>query len=138
MSTGEPEPLLLDTHALLWWQGGSELLSSRAHRLIDDAPRLFVSAISWWELATMVGDGKIALDRPTQMWVHDLLTAGIVSTAEITPTIAVLAAQLDEFVGDDADRLIYATAQHHQLTLITADPLLTEFARVNGDVVAEW
>ena len=138
MATTEAESLLLDTHALLWWQADSELLSTRARRLIDAAPRLYVSAISLWEVATMVGQGTVALDRPTQMWVHDLLADGIVSSAELTPTIAVAAAQLDEFNGDAADRIIYATAAHHQLALVTKDPILTEYARSNGDATIEW
>ena len=97
------DPLLLDTHVLLWWQAGSDRLSPRARRLIDAAPRLFLSAISVCELATLVGQGRIALDRPTQIWVHDLLADGIVTIAELTPTIAVAAAQLDDFGGDHAE-----------------------------------
>ncbi len=138
MATPEPESLLLDTHALLWWQADSALLSTRARRLIDAAPRLFLSAISLWEAAMMVGGGTIALDRPTQMWVHDLLADGIVTIAELTPPIAVAAAQLEEFNGDVADRIIYATAIHHQLPLVTKDPMLTEYARTNGDATIEW
>lgn len=138
MPTTESDSLLLDTHALLWWQADSDLLSTRARRLIDNAPRLFLSAISLWEVATMVGEGTIALDRPTQMWVHDLLTDGIIAIAELTPPISVAAAQLEEFNGDVADRIIYATAVHHQLALVTKDPVLTEYARANGDATIEW
>jgi len=132
------EPLLLDTHTLLWWQAGSERLSSRARRLIDAAPRLFVSAISIWELAMQVDQGVVALDRPTQIWVHDLLADGIVTIAELTPAIAVAAAHLDEFTGDHADRIIYATAVHNQLTLVTKDDRLADYARANGDATIEW
>ncbi|MEQ1873632.1 MAG: type II toxin-antitoxin system VapC family toxin [Ilumatobacteraceae bacterium] len=138
MPTTEADALLLDTHSLLWWQADSDLLSTRARRLIDAAPRLYLSAISMWEVATMVGEGTIALDRPTQMWVHDLLVDGIVSVAELTPPISVAAAQLEEFNGDVADRIIYATAVHHQLALVTKDPVLTEYARSNGDAAVEW
>lgn len=138
MPTTEPDSLLLDTHALLWWQADSDLLSTRARRLIDNAPRLFLSAISLWEVATMVGEGTIALDRPTQMWVHDLLTDGIIAIAELTPPISVAAAQLEEFNGDVADRMIYATAVHHQLSLVTKDPVMTDYARSNGDATIEW
>ena len=138
MPTTEAESLLLDTHALLWWQAGSDLLSTRARRLIDNAPRLFLSAISLWEVATMVGEGTIALDRPTQMWVHDLLADGIVAIAELTPPISVAAAQLEDFNGDVADRMIYATAVHHQLSLVTKDPVMTNYARSNGDATIEW
>jgi len=138
VATTEPESLLLDTHALLWWQADSDLLSARARRLIDAAPRLFLSAISLWEIATMVGQGTIALDRPTQMWVHDLLADGIITVAELTPTIAVAAAQLDDFQGDHADSIIYATAVHHQLVLVTKDPILADYARSHGDAIIEW
>jgi PIN domain nuclease of toxin-antitoxin system len=132
------EPLLLDTHALLWWQAGSDRLSARARRLIDAAPRLFLSAISVWELAMLVDHGRVALDRPTQIWVHDLLADGIVTIAELTPAIAVAAAQLDEFSGDHADRIIYATAVQNGLPLVTKDDRLTDYARANGDAIIEW
>jgi len=132
------EPLLLDTHALLWWQAGSDRLSARARRAIDTAPRLFLSAISVWELAMLVDQGTVALDRPTQIWVHDLLADGIVTIAELTPAVAVAAAQLDEFTGDHADRIIYATAVQNQLTLVTKDDGLTEYARTHGDATIEW
>ena len=132
------ESLLLDTHTLLWWQAGSDRLSGRARRLIDGAPRLFLSAISVWELATLVDQGTIALDRPTQIWVHDLLSDGIVTLAELTPAIAVAAAQLDDFTGDHADRIIYATAVQNQLTLVTKDERLADYARANGDATIEW
>jgi PIN domain nuclease of toxin-antitoxin system len=132
------ESLLLDTHTLLWWQAGSDRLSGRARRLIDTAPRLFLSAISVWELAMLVDQGTVALDRPTQIWVHDLLTDGIVTVAELTPAIAVAAAQLDEFTGDHADRIIYATAVQNQLTLVAKDERLADYARANGDATIEW
>ncbi len=132
------ESLLLDTHALLWWQAGSDRLSPRARRLIDTAPRLFLSAISLFELAQLVDRGRVALDRPTQIWVHDLLADGIVTIAELTPAIAVAAAQLDEFTGDHADRIIYATAVHNQLTLVTKDDHLADYARAHGDATIEW
>ena len=132
------EPLLLDTHTLLWWQAGSDRLSPRARRLIDAAPRLFFSAISVWELAMLVDQARVALDRPTQIWVHDLLSDGIVTLAELTPAIAVAAAQLDDFTGDHANRIIYATAVQNGLTLVTKDDRLTEYARANGDATIEW
>ena len=132
------DPLLLDTHTLRWWQAGSDRLSARARRLIDGAPRLFVSAISIWELAMLVGQGTVALDRPVQIWVHDLLADGIVTVAELTPAIAVAAAQLDEFTGDHADRILYATAVHNQLSLVTKDNRLADYARTRGDATIEW
>ncbi|MEI7548246.1 MAG: type II toxin-antitoxin system VapC family toxin [Actinomycetota bacterium] len=132
------DSLLLDTHALLWWQAGSDRLSPRARRAIDAAPRLFLSTASVYELATLVGQGRVALDRPTQIWVHDLLSDGIVTLAELTPTIAATAAHLDDFQGDQTDRMIYATAVQNSLPLVSKDPLLADYARSQGDATILW
>ena len=80
----------------------------------------------------------MALDRPTQMWVHDLLADGIVTIAELTPAVAITAAQLEDFTGDLADRIIYATAEHYQLTLVTKDERLGDYARATGTVTIDW
>ena len=41
--------LLLDTHALLWWQTDDPRLSARARAAIaDEANEVFVSAASAW------------------------------------------------------------------------------------------
>jgi len=51
--------LLLDTHALLWFDGGDRRLSARARRALDDeAAELMVSAASDWS-----GAGALAADR---------------------------------------------------------------------------
>jgi PIN domain nuclease of toxin-antitoxin system len=43
--------LLLDTHALYWYEAGAPQLSSRAGRHADSASPLTVSATSIWEMA---------------------------------------------------------------------------------------
>ena len=41
--------ILLDTHALLWWQAGGQRLSVRARREIARSERVLVSPITFWE-----------------------------------------------------------------------------------------
>lgn len=52
--------LLLDTHALIWWFGGSPRLPAKVRSAIDarDDP-VFVSAATAWEIATKVRLGKL-------------------------------------------------------------------------------
>jgi PIN domain nuclease of toxin-antitoxin system len=53
-------PLLLDTHALLWWLLDSPELSGPARAAIADGHRrVLVSAASAWELATKHRLGKL-------------------------------------------------------------------------------
>jgi PIN domain nuclease of toxin-antitoxin system len=103
-----PDTVLLDTHALLWWQAGSGRLSRRALAAIRGAT-CQISPITCWEVATLVTKGRIALDRPVARWVADLV-ATEVEVVDLTPSIAAAAGSLVDFHGDPADRLIYATA----------------------------
>jgi PIN domain nuclease of toxin-antitoxin system len=53
-------PLLLDTHALIWWLAGDARLVARACDAIDtNREQVFVSAASAWEIATKVRLGKL-------------------------------------------------------------------------------
>src|SRR5690349_14871069 len=76
-----------------------------------------ISPITCWEVAMLVEKGRVALDRPLARWVDDLV-ASEVDVAELTPAIAAAAGVLDDFHGDPADRLIYATAAERGLPLI--------------------
>lgn len=51
-------PLLLDTHALLWWLEGSPMLPARARDAIAQHDA-YVSAATGWEVATKVRIGKL-------------------------------------------------------------------------------
>lgn len=53
-------PVLLDTHALIWWLAGDVRLVGRARDAIDrNRAQVFVSAASAWEIATKVRLGKL-------------------------------------------------------------------------------
>ncbi len=131
--------VLLDTHALLWWQAGGERLSRRATRVIDDATTVFVSPLTCWEVATLHRLGRIALDRAPVSWVQDLLRQDRISEAPLTPEAATWAGGLGEvFAGDPVDRLLYATARDLRIPLVSKDDRLHDFAALTGDVHVIW
>lgn len=132
------EPVLLDTHVLLWWQARSDRLSRRARTRLADAATLLISPITCWEVGMLVARGKVSLDRPTAAWVRDVLANDRVELAELTAGTAVTASELDGFHGDPADRLLYATARHHQAALLTKDRLIHRYAKTDPTVLAVW
>lgn len=132
-------PVLLDTHALLWWQAGSERLSTGAMAAIGGAEQVLVSPISCWEVAMLVAKGTIGLDRPVSTWVNDLLgESGPAVEAALSPIIAVRAGTIEGFHGDPADRLIYATAVLGPFPLVTKDRRLRQVAEAEGHVPVVW
>ncbi len=112
--------VLLDTHVVHWWSSEPERLSSKARKAILAADELAVSTISWYELAWMAKNERIVVSIPIRSWLEAI--AEDVRTIGITPAIADTAVVLaSTFLGDPADRIIYATAVEHGWTLLTKD-----------------
>ncbi|HTA04756.1 MAG TPA: type II toxin-antitoxin system VapC family toxin, partial [Solirubrobacteraceae bacterium] len=54
--------LLLDSHALLWWEADDARLSERAREQIEQVNSVaFFSAVSLWELAIKQALGRVRL-----------------------------------------------------------------------------
>ena len=112
--------VLLDTHVLHWWSAEPERLSRVAAEAVSDADEIAVAAVSWFELAWLATNGRIAVTIPVRSWLERL--AEDVRTVPLTPAVAYAAVSLPpSFPGDPADRLIYATALEHGWGLVTKD-----------------
>lgn len=115
--------ILLDTHTLIWLSTGSSRLGKKSKRVIDigyQEGHVAVSAISFWEVAMLVERKRVELSMSATGWRKDLLGAGL-EEVKVGGEIGILAASLENFHGDPADRLITATALEQRAQLITAD-----------------
>lgn len=132
--------VLLDTHAVLWWQAGGRRLSGEAERTIDGATALMISPLTCWEISSLARQGRISLDRQPSAWVDKLLRTSRVTLAPLTSEAAVWAGQLDSatFPGDPIDRLIYACARDLRIPLVTKDEKLRAYAIQAADVDVIW
>ena len=118
--------ILLDTHVLVWLDEANPRLGAGATEQINiafQAGNAMVSAISFWEVSMLVRKGRIRLDMDLAVWRNDFMEQGLIELP-VTGEIGIMAAALEQFHGDPADRLIAATALQHSLTLITADEKL--------------
>lgn len=130
--------ILLDTHVLLWWKADSSRLSRTAAEHLRTASEILLSPVSCWEVAMLIAKGRVKLDRPTRVWVEDVLAPPKVELAELTAAVAVAAAELPEFHGDPADRFIVATAQALRVPLVTKDRLIHAYASDRAELNAVW
>ena len=115
--------ILLDTHALVWLDGGQAELGLSSRRAADEAlrqGRLAVSAISFWEIARLVQRQRVNVRLPVEAWRRNLLSAGLYEV-EIDGRIGVLATELEGLHKDPANRFIVASAIDVGARLMTAD-----------------
>lgn len=123
-------PLLLDTHTLVWLVEGDERLGPVGRELAEVALQtdtLLVSAISFWELAMLSKRRRLILAYPPDPWRRTALRQGVVEVP-VTGDIGVIAAELDGLPGDPADRIITATALVRGCSLLTADERILEWS----------
>lgn len=115
--------LLLDTHALVWLDEGSDRLGADALQAIVEslpAGQLGVATISFWEIAMLIEKNRLTMQTELDVWRSDLLQAGVVEIP-LQGTTAIRAGRLPMFQGDPADRIIVATAIENGATIVTAD-----------------
>jgi PIN domain nuclease of toxin-antitoxin system len=114
--------LLLDTHIWLWnFQDRRRLGRGVANSLQDQENELWLSPLSVWEALTLNYKGRIRIDEDLVTWLAQA-TAGT-REAPLTHEIALVARQLP-LHQDPADRILAATAEVLDLTLVTADQRL--------------
>jgi PIN domain nuclease of toxin-antitoxin system len=114
--------LLLDTHIWLWSLSDPRRIGRRVlGQLKDQDNELWLSPMSTYEALTLHYKGRFEIDGDISEWLTRA-TAGT-REAPLTHEIALVARQLP-LHQDPADRILAATAQVLDLTLVTADARL--------------
>ncbi len=112
--------LLLDTHAVLWWQEDDRRLSAPARRAIATADIVWVSAASGWEVATKAALGRFRAEEPFAVTV----AADDFTELPVTLAHAARLQPLPSHHADPFDRLLVAQATVAGATLLTRDGAL--------------
>ena len=123
---------LLDTHALIWYSVTPQKLSSPALEFIRKREhRIYVSAMTAWEIAIKVRLGKLEQARLLYRdYPRSLAHYGFLELP-FTSVHALAAAELASEHKDPFDRALGAQALSEQLPLITQDALVAELPGVN-------
>ena len=115
--------LLLDTHAVLWWQGDDRRLPKAARAAIATADVVWVSAASGWEVAIKQGLGRLRLAEPFAVTV----AADDFTELPMTLAHAARLATLPPRHRDPFDRMLVAQALIEKATLVSKDRALAAY-----------
>jgi len=120
--------MLLDTCVLLWLAGDPSAISKKATQLMSTVPLgLCISAISAFEIGQKAAAGKLSLSRPVDEWFAGMLQPHALHELPISGLIAARATLLPGIHRDPFDRLLIATAQQHNLGILTPDTTIAKY-----------
>lgn len=124
--------ILLDTHVLLWAISEPNKLSTTVKQYIDVAQQnklLLLSSISLWEIAMLEQKKRIDIRQPLKTFLESIINIQGLAIKDNSIEVAVESNLLaDSFNNDPADRLIVATAQYYNATLLTRDQKILAWA----------
>jgi PIN domain nuclease of toxin-antitoxin system len=117
--------LLLDTNVVLWYFWGSNRVDDAKGLIESGDSQIFVSAVSWWEIAIKVRTGKLRVDlrelrsSAAQHGFQELPINGLYTEALL---------ELPALHKDPFDHMLLAQAITEPMRLITGDALLADYS----------
>ena len=118
--------LLLDTCALIWLLTGERTLPGHI-RLVIEERDVFLSAVSAWEIAIKYAKGTLRLSQPPERLVPAARERYGFQSLPIDEASALHVAKLPRLHADPFDRMLVSQAIVHGLTIVTPDPLVTQY-----------
>jgi len=122
--------MILDTCAVLWLASGNKRLSRSSLREINEAPAVYVSAISGFEIALKAARGKLKLPDSPLDWLEKVVEHHGLAVLPLELNVCIAAAGLPPIHDDPCDRFIIATAKLNDLPVVTADERFEKYGVV--------
>jgi len=126
--------VILDTQ--VWWRYlTAGRMAQATRRRIEQARaggRLQIAAVTLWEMALLVHEGKLRVDGTPARWLQTALARSGTTVAPLDPGAAHEAARLAATLGDPAGCQIVGTAVHLGVPIASHDPGVLACARGLG------
>jgi len=116
---------LLDTNVVIWLSKDDPRINQIKSLLISDETQVFISAVSWWEIAIKIRTGKLQIDLNMLRFLaknHNYL--------ELPMSSEYMRAYLElpNLHKDPFDHMLLAQAITCPMRLITGDSRLAEYS----------
>jgi len=116
--------ILLDTNALLWALTNGPRIDPVRELLLDDGNEVFVSSVSWWEIAIKTRIGKLEASIPE---IRIAAQASGFLELPLLGSHAEVLATIPRYHNDPFDHMLLAQAMAEPMRLITGDSILPQY-----------
>ena len=125
---------LFDTHSLIFWDN-KEAVSQEYVKFFDQQDQkgcIYVSSISFWEIALLVKKGRIEI-KDVHAWKNELLSNTNIRLLDPSATELIDSTLLPEHHKDPFDRVLITQANSRNFLFVTQDQTIREY-----DVSVFW
>jgi len=127
--------VLLDTHAFLWWIDDNNKLSQTAREIITDPNnKIYLSAVSTWEIAIKDQMGKLSAPKPLLPFFTNQIQKNNFLFLPIHIEHTCKVNELENIHKDPFDRLLIGQAITEGFPILTIDKLISAYT----DVTTIW
>ncbi|MBU0993051.1 MAG: type II toxin-antitoxin system VapC family toxin [Proteobacteria bacterium] len=120
--------LLLDTCTFLWVTIGSDKLSKNViDAFLDPKNDVYFSAVSAWEINVKYRIGKLELPLPPDRFIPKERDRHFITPLDLTERDTLHLYKLPLNHKDPFDRMLISQAIERSLTILTPDPLVTQY-----------
>jgi PIN domain nuclease of toxin-antitoxin system len=121
--------LLLDTCTFFWVITDDETLSPESRKLFSDPTNdVFLSAVSGWEIMLKYSLGKLPLPTAPEQFLPTQRSLHSIGALPLEEEATFRLPKLPALHKDPFDRMLICQAIQHELTILTPDPLITQYA----------
>ena len=117
--------LLLDTNAFLWYFWGTGWIDSVRQLIESEETGVFISAVTWWEIAIKVRAGKLEVDLAQ---LRSYAEKYAFNELPITGKYMKAYPELPVLYRDPFDHMLLAQAISSPMRLITGDSVLAKYS----------
>jgi len=117
--------LLLDTNVFLWFFWGSNKIDSVRELIVSDATDVFISSVSWWEIAIKIRTGKLDVDLDELRFFAEKYAF---EELPVNSSYMKAYTELPLLHKDPFDHMLLAQTVSSPMRLITGDSFLTNYS----------
>ena len=118
----------MDTCEFLWLiSGDSKLSASVASAVRDPQNQVFLSVVSFWEIALKHSLGKLPFPQTPAQFVPLQREKHLIAPLALDEAAVAQLSALPALHRDPFDRMLVCQAQAHGLTLASSDPFVRQY-----------